>query len=229
MNTPKKILALMIDGDNAQLSNIKPIIQFCEGYGTLKIKRAYGDWNKPPLSAHKQTITALGVKCVQQNRVGKNATDIRLVMNVSLILDKREADIYFIVSSDGDYTVLCEQIRQKGAKVIGIGSKSHTSSTLRKACNEFYYVEEIVENQSKPPPKPAAVPKPKNTTTLNMLIRAYQKTPQKNGWVLLTQLREVLRQHDQHFEKRFAGKRISTWLKDFPHRFEVAGDRVRMR
>ncbi len=250
-----KTLALLIDGDNAQLGSTKQIIQFCEVFGTLKIKQAYGDWKQPPLSAHCQTISELGVKCVQQNRVGPNATDMRLAMAVALMLNKGEVDIYFLVSSDNHFTAVCEQIRQTGAKVIGIGSKSQTSSELRKLCNMFFDVEEIVENQSKtstkpkakatpapktpPTPKVKAAPAPKakaatvpeaaTPAMLELLIQAHQKTPQKKGWVLLPQLREVLRQLDNQFDKRFANKRLSTWFKAFPHQFEVAGDRVRMK
>src|SRR6185436_4908516 len=105
-----KTLALLIDGDNAQLNYTKQIIQFCEVFGTLKIKRAYGDWKQSPLSAHWQTITDLGIKRVQQDRVTKNATDMRLAMAVASMIDKGEVNIYFIVSSDNHFTAVCEQI-----------------------------------------------------------------------------------------------------------------------
>ena len=228
MNT-LKTLALLIDGDNAQPKYLKQIIQFCENYGTLKIKNAYGDWKQPPLAAHCKVVKELTIERVQQDRVGKNATDFGLAMDVGSMLDKGEVDIYFIVSSDGDFTAMCERIRQKGAQVIGIGSKSSSSSTLRKSCNTFFYAEDIVEKQNKPSTKSSTAPKPKITPILEILIQAYQKTPQENGWVHLGQLGEVLRHHDKQFYQRFANKKLSTWFKDFPQKFEVLGHRVRIR
>lgn len=235
MKSAAKTLALLIDGDNVQLSSTKQIIQFCETYGTLRIKRAYGDWKQPPLSAHCQTLTDLSIKRVQQDRVGKNATDFRLAMDVASMLDKGAADTYFIASSDADFTAVCARIRQQGAKVIGIGSKSHASSSLRKSCNAFFTIEAIVKQQpqatSKPikAPKATKAPKPKHSPILDMLIQAHQQTPQDDGWVHLGRLGNMLRQIDQQFDERFASKRLSTWLKSFPHNFEVDSDRVRMK
>lgn len=144
-----KTLALLIDGDNAQLSITKQILQFCNVFGTLKIKKAYGDWKKPPLTSQSQKMIELGIELVQQNRVTPNATDFRLAMDVALMLDKSEADIYFIVSSDGHFTAVCEQIHQNGAKVIGIAGSGNASSELRKSCDIFFDLEEIVENLNK--------------------------------------------------------------------------------
>ncbi len=334
MNTPSKTVALLIDGDNAQLAYTKQIIEFCATYGTFKAKRAYGDWKTLPLSAHAETISKLSVKRVQQNRIGKNATDFGLAMDVALMLDKNEANIYFIVSSDGDFAAVCERIRQKGAKVIGIGNKSQKSTELRKICNQFFDVEEILKRQKKAsepknaakskltpkasttaeilktpamfkllskaptetksktssktaeqaapslkvasptkskvtkakspaPPKPknaaktvapakpttAVAPKTKpaakqasasptkaiastssSETMLNLLVQAYQNSAEQDGWVSLTKLGTVLRLIDKDFEKRFANKRLSTWFKDFSHRFELfKRERVRMK
>lgn len=317
MNTPQKNLALLIDADNAQLAYTKQIIEFCATYGTFKAKRAYGDWKTLPLSAHVKTISNLGVERVQQNRIGKNATDFGLAMDVALMLDKNEANIYFIVSSDSDFAAVCERIGQKGATVIGIGSKAHNTSELRKICNDFFNIEKIVADQVKskpkaatppkperlikvattkpksaappktslPSPKPAiqakpiaskpktatntssktAVPKPKsasiaekqpkplsevpppksnkptkvvvrakpskpiNMPMLNLLIKAFKKTPQTDGWVLLTQIKRVLRELDRDFDERFASRKLSTWFEEFPGKFEVDGEQVRMK
>jgi uncharacterized LabA/DUF88 family protein len=233
VTSPPKTLALLIDGDNARLRYTKQIIQFCQSYGTLTKKKAYGDWKKPPLISHGQILIELGVKRVQQNRLANNATDMKLAMDVALMVDKGEANIYFIVSSDEDFSAVCEHIRQKGAKVIGIGSKKITSGKLKAACNTFFYVEDIVKDQSKAPAKspstPKPQPKPKVPKTLKLLMQAYQQTPQKNGWVHIAQLRQVLAELDQQFDQRFAGKKMSTWLKAFPDQFEVEGHLVRSR
>lgn len=163
-----KTLALLIDGDNAQLSSIKYVLRFCEAFGTLKEKRAYGDWEQPPLSSSTQgqSIAQLGIQLVQQKRVAKNATDFRLAMDVAVMLDKGKVDIYFIVSSDGHFTAVCEQINQKGAKVIGISGNGSASSELRKACDIFFDIEEIVQNQNNLPKNTGSTVKAPMTTEI---------------------------------------------------------------
>jgi len=159
-----KTLALLIDGDNAQLNYVPQIIQFCKVFGALSIKNVYGDWKKSPLSAHFQKMTDIGLEPIQQDRVAKNATDMRLAMDVALMLDKNEADIYFLVSSDGHFTAVCHQIHEKGAKVIGIAGNGNASSELRKVCDIFFDLDEVVKNQNSLSPEAATSFKPSNPT-----------------------------------------------------------------
>ncbi len=183
-----KTLALLIDGDNAQLSTTKHLLQFCEVIGTLRIKKAYGDWEQPPLSSQCQTLIDLGVNLVQQNRVTKNATDFRLAMDVALMLDKGEADIYFIVSSDGHFTAVCEQIHQKGAKVIGIAGNGNASGELRKACDIFFDLEDIVKNPSQSPVNASTLPQSKGAPNPIPKIKDEPKTEPKISTIAETQV-----------------------------------------
>ncbi|MEO8612507.1 MAG: NYN domain-containing protein [Chloroflexota bacterium] len=298
MNTPQKTLALLIDGDNAELDYTKQIIQFCEGYGELNIKKAFGDWNKLPLSRRHKKIKDLEVDCVQQDR-GKNAADFALAMDVAVMLYKHEADIYFIVSGDGDLTTACKRIGQTGAEVFGIGVKSKTAKTMQKACKKFFDIEKDIlkkqsetatksapaakskpktaipeasakkqpkaakkssrtpktsttkanaQKQSKPTAKSSAAPKtksptiaanakkqniaatksapaakPDSSTILKLLILAYQKTPQKDGWARKARFKEALNDLD----KQFGNTKLLDLLKNFPQ-FVVQGDYIRM-
>ena len=166
MNTPPKTLALLIDGDNAQLKHTEQIIQFCKARGTLKIINAYGDWDKRPLSSHRQKMTELGVNLVPQKRVAENATDFALAMDAAVMLYKSEADIYFIASGDEHFTTVCQRISQKeGVEVFGVGIKSKASSKLRKACKKFFDVDkDILKKKSKASAKSAA-PNPQPSAT----------------------------------------------------------------
>jgi hypothetical protein len=63
-----------------------------------------------------------------------------------------------------------------------------------------------------------------------MLLQAYEKTPIKNDWAEIGRLKEILlSQSDKEFNKYSDGKKVSTWLKHFPHKFEVKGGRVHMK
>ena len=46
-------LALLIDGDNATPKIITGLLAEIANYGTASVKRIYGDWTKPNLTAGK--------------------------------------------------------------------------------------------------------------------------------------------------------------------------------
>ncbi len=48
--TPTNKIALLIDGDNAQPSLIDKILAESGKYGTVTIRRIYGDWTKAGMS-----------------------------------------------------------------------------------------------------------------------------------------------------------------------------------
>jgi uncharacterized LabA/DUF88 family protein len=163
MNTPPKIAALIIDGDQHRIKHTEQIIQFCknlcerEGYGDLQIIKAYKAWTEPQI----EKLRKLGVTPVKQTRVGKrNDTDFALAMDVAVMLYKKEANTYFIASNDGDFTVVCQRIRKNGDAVYGIGNKNKASNNLKNFCKQFFDLkEEILKEESEAAPKPATIAK----------------------------------------------------------------------
>src|SRR3954462_1809281 len=73
-------VVLLIDADNAQLSYIDQVLKISEYYGLLKICRVYGDWKRSNLSVWCEKLDTLKIERIQVDRVGKNATDHRLLM-----------------------------------------------------------------------------------------------------------------------------------------------------
>lgn len=142
--TPLLKVALLIDGDNVPLRHAQTIIEWCQQYGNLKIKRAYGDWEKLPLAPYREKIVTWGIDAVQQSRVGVNATDFALAMDLALMLDKNQAKIYCIASSDRDFVAVCDRIAQKGAKAVVIGEK-HKIAKNFKPIAEFVDLETILK------------------------------------------------------------------------------------
>lgn len=49
-------LALLIDGDNASPKIITGLLAEVATYGTVSVKRIYGDWTKPNLNGWKQCL-----------------------------------------------------------------------------------------------------------------------------------------------------------------------------
>ncbi len=108
-------LALLIDGDNAQAALLPQMLAEISKYGTLTIRRVYGDWTKPHLTSWKEAVNTHALQTEHQfnNTPGKNATDIALIIDAMDILHTDKVDGFCIASSDSDYTSLAKRIRQQ--------------------------------------------------------------------------------------------------------------------
>ena len=111
--------AILVDGDNASTERLEDIVRFVSKFGNPIIRRIYGDWNKPVY------VT------------GKNTTDIALVTDLMEIFYTEDIKVFCIVSSDSDYTLPAQRLREKGVTVLGWG-ESKTPVSFRNSCTEFY-------------------------------------------------------------------------------------------
>src|SRR5512136_790671 len=143
-----KRIVLLIDGDNAQPSLIGKILTEAGKYGSVTIRRIYGDWTKANMSGWKETLNNYAIQPIQQFRytIGKNATDSALIIDAMDILHSRLVDGFCVVSSDSDYPRLATRIREMGIFVMGIGKKK-TPKAFVNACNIFIYTENLVPHE----------------------------------------------------------------------------------
>ncbi len=215
-------VALLIDADNIQLSCLEQILKLADYYGDVHIRRAYGDWKQPPLSASAAKVQKLDVKVVQVKRSGKDTTDKQLLIEAGEILGSGDADIFIIASGDGDFALLCERIKEKGRKVVGIGNKKQASPHLQKSCETFYYIEELDElliqlQQTRLQEEFKA-----------LVFRALDLVPHDpEGWVNCGQLGKKLRELDPDFNERFGSRKLSEWLTDLSGQLDRNGQLIR--
>ena len=137
-----KRFALLIDADNVSAKYLKPILDELSKYGTVTIKRIYGDWT---LSLHAKWKAALlenSITPIQQfgYTQGKNATDSAMIIDAMDILYANSVEGFCIVSSDSDFTRLAARIRESGLTVVGMGEKK-TPVPFRMACDVFTTLE----------------------------------------------------------------------------------------
>ena len=77
---------------------------------------------------------------------GKNATDAALIIDAMDLLYSGNVDVFFLVSSDSDFTRLAMRLRESGRRVYGIGAqKTHIS--FQNACDRFTFTE-VLTGQS---------------------------------------------------------------------------------
>jgi uncharacterized LabA/DUF88 family protein len=138
-------VAVLIDCDNISHQWAGAVLGETAKYGTLGIKRGYGDWSSDHLKNWRPELSRHAIQPVQQfaYTVGKNATDFSLVIDAMDLLYSGTVDVFCIVSSDSDFTRLAMRLRESGKRVYGIGARK-TPEAFQNACTQFTYVEVLV-------------------------------------------------------------------------------------
>jgi uncharacterized LabA/DUF88 family protein len=228
-DTYKKKIALLIDGDNAQPSLIEKILAETGKFGSVTLRRIYGDWTTANMSGWKNTLNNNAIQPIQQFRytVGKNATDSAMIIDAMDILHGDLVDGFCLVSSDSDYTRLATRIREAGFFVMGIG-KQTTPRAFVNACNLFIYTENLVPKEAAPKSKKsskkstAKEEKPKKLDPVPLLKGAFEMAQQEDEWANLATIGFYLHQLDPGFDPRTYGfKQLSQLIKTYSKVFEL--------
>lgn len=143
-------LAILIDADNASPTKLNDVLIFTARYGQASVKRIYGDWSRPPLSSWKEPAKKYSFRLIEALPYikGKNTTDISLVIDAMDLLHSGSVNGFCIVSSDSDYTLLAQRIREEGLLVLGYG-ESKTPESFVNTCKEFIFSDKLVETPIK--------------------------------------------------------------------------------
>ena len=142
---PERKIALLVDAENVSHHRIDQVMAAVKNNlgGLVTVKRIYADWTKPNLSAWKAVLQKYAFLPIQQYSYisGKNSTDFALVIDAMDLLYQNDIDVFYIVSSDSDFTRLVMRIRESGKIVIGMGEKKALESFVL-ACNDYIFFEE---------------------------------------------------------------------------------------
>lgn len=144
-------IALLIDAENISHQFIGQVMASVRETmdGLITVKRIYADWTKPNLSAWKTVLRKYALLPIQQYSFssGKNSSDFALVIDAMDLLYQSDIDVFYIVSSDSDFTRLVMRIRESGKIVIGMGEKKALESFVL-ACNDYIFFEESEDPSS---------------------------------------------------------------------------------
>lgn len=196
-------LAVLIDADNAQASIASELLAEVARYGTVTVKRAYGDWTTPNLAGWKETLHNLAIQPIQQFRftVGKNATDAALIIDAMDLLHGGTVDGFCLVSSDSDFTRLATRIREAGLSVYGFGERK-TPRPFVAACDKFVYTEilrpQVKDSAAPILPSPAEPLQP-------ALLQAAASAGREDGWAALSAVGSLVMKANPSFDPRNYG------------------------
>lgn len=202
------LLAVLIDADNTSPKWTKAVFDEIATIGEASVRRCYGDFSSQQMSGWNKVQAEFGLVPHHQpaNTVGKNASDIALVIDAMDLLHSGRFDGFVLISSDSDFTRLASRIREQGLEVFGIGARK-TPEAFRKACKRFIYLENLADMAD-----PSVVtPVDKGAKNLNeardLLLRAMDSLDQDSDWYALGRLGQQITAANPDFDTRSYGKR----------------------
>ncbi|MDQ2891634.1 MAG: NYN domain-containing protein [Pseudomonadota bacterium] len=189
-------LAILIDADNASPRIAKGLFEEVAAIGEASARRIYGDFSGTRLKGWTDILATYAIIPHQNfaNTIGKNASDIALVIDAMDLLHTGRFDGFCLVSSDSDFTRLVARIREQGADVFGFGERK-TPESFRTACKRFIYTENLVSSEGgcrapnigsgdAPSSDAAAVKQPLSSAAVHVRT-ALSQMDDLNGWYSL--------------------------------------------
>jgi hypothetical protein len=214
MSSDTRLLAILIDGDNTSPRYTKALFDEIATLGEASVRRVYGDFSSQQMNGWSKVQAEHGLVPHHQpaNTVGKNASDIALVIDAMDLMHSGRFDGFVLVSSDSDFTRLASRIREQGLDVYGMGMQK-TPDAFRKACKRFIYLENI-DNEPEPAETKAADKRDRNEVR-DLIFKAMGQIDQDDEWYRLGDLGQVITAANPDFDTRTYGKRkLSDLVKE---------------
>ncbi|SFA91002.1 OST-HTH/LOTUS domain-containing protein [Poseidonocella pacifica] len=203
------LLAILIDGDNTSPRYARAIFEEIASLGEASVRRVYGDFSSQQMAGWSKVQAEFGLVPHHQpaNTVGKNASDIALVIDAMDLMHSGRFDGFVLISSDSDFTRLASRIREQGLAVYGMGMQK-TPDAFRKACKRFIFLENLGggNEQGAPTPEPARV-KRDMIEARDLIFKAMDGIEQDDDWYGLGQLGQFITASNPDFDTRTYGKR----------------------
>lgn len=206
-------VALLIDAENVSGDFASHVLREAGAYGATVTRRAYGDFAQGRGSGWLAVAPAHAIDTIQVSSPcnSKNFSDMRITIDAVELMFTNKADVFCLVSSDGDFTPLAMHLRGGGKVVVGIGAKQ-ASTSFRQSCDFFHIVGRPaavpvpVATISKPQAKPQEN-SPKQRILLPLLSKAFKTLAacEGDGWVSLSSLGTALRKVEPDFTAKSYG------------------------
>jgi uncharacterized protein (TIGR00288 family) len=185
-------IALLIDADNASPDSLDSVLTVLAELGTVNIRRAYGNWQKPALKGWSAMVHRHAIEPQQQFDLtkGKSSTDMKMIIDAMDLLYRGHVDGFGIMSSDSDFMPLAMRIRQDGLPVYGFGTQ-RTPDSFRQACSRFIDVGALAkaDAEDRPADTPAAEKRAVDEELIKLLGAAFRASKRdEKGWASLSEV-----------------------------------------
>ncbi len=217
-------VALLIDADNASPDSLDPVLTVLAELGTVNIRRAYGNWEKPGLKGWAKIVHLHAIEPQQQFDVtkGKSATDMKMVIDAMDLLYRGHVHGFGIMSSDSDFMPLAMRIRQDGLPVYGFGT-AKTPESFRQACTRFIDVGALAKaDEAGPLPDVPAGAKPKVDDAVVKLLGDAIKASKRDerGFASISEIGRRAGNRSSFDARNYGYSRLSELIEAVPN-FQV--------
>ena len=215
----RPLLAVLIDADNTSPRHAGAIFDEIASLGEASVRRCYGDFSSNQMAGWNKVQAEYGLVPHHSpaNTVGKNASDISLVIDAMDILHTGRFDGFVLVSSDSDFTRLASRVREQGLDVYGIGQRK-TPDAFRKACKRFIFLENLgagaAEGETRQERATRAESRPIHEAR-DLILKAMDAIDQEDDWYALGPLGQYITASNPDFDTRTYGKKkLSDLVED---------------
>ncbi len=229
----EKRFALLIDVDNISPKYLDVMVNEAKAYGTLSIRRAYGDWTDNQKKNWKKRLLTYSIIPIQQfsYTTGKNSSDSSMIIDAMDILYTDEADGFILATSDSDFTRLAMRLREAGKTVVGMG-ESKTPYSFIQSCDTFKALDVLFQNtlteeeqeqsqsEDSSSGEEEAQAETSSITKLSRIRKAIfdilDKNSDEDGRMLLADLGRLLSKRFPDFDERNYGRyrKFSEFIRD---------------
>jgi uncharacterized protein (TIGR00288 family) len=229
-------IAVFIDFDNVEIGvkntiggqfDIGLVLEAIKERGEIVTKIAYSDWKRA--GDYSRLLTQHAIRMVQRNMTpggDKNGADITMALDaLEMAFTHSHINAFVIVGGDSDFISLVEKLKQYGRKVIVVGGRQFTSSTMQQNCHEFIAYENLVRSGIRQVGRGGVRPSAASsgspvTKALPLIMRALKVLSDREVTPQLGLLKSTLLQLDSTFSEREYG---AGSFRDFMEKVAAAG------
>ena len=124
---------------------IQCLMMFAYAKGHVVLEQAYADWGKENQKLANLLFDLLDCIHVPSSKDKKNRADYELIKHCrQRVLNNPDISTVILLSGDGDFASLVNELKAKGKKVIVIAhSDKRTNHKLKESADEFYSLSQI--------------------------------------------------------------------------------------
>ncbi len=229
----EKRFALLIDADNVSPKYLNVMLSEAKAYGTVSIRRAYGDWTDNQKKTWKKMLLENSIIPIQQfsYTIGKNSSDSSMIIDAMDILYTDDVGGFILATSDSDFTRLAMRLREAGKMVVGMG-ESKTPASFVQSCEVFKALDVLAQNMDPDEEQDSGQGEdnssgegeaPAETSSITKLSRIKKaifsiidKNSDEEGKMLLSELGRLLSKRYPDFDERNYGRyrKFSDFIRD---------------
>ena len=133
--------AVFIDADNVPSRIIPDLFKILKERGSIVICKVFGDFSRPNLTSWKSVCLQYNLEAViAWHTAGKNSSDLKLCQScVHTLYTHGNINDYVLVTGDGDFTTVIQDLKRNEKNVICMGVESNCSNILKNCCDEFIH------------------------------------------------------------------------------------------